>query len=415
MSRVSTSRSLDLGAVPASPSPPATAVVLDAHTVSGLAIARSLGRQGLRVVAVVGESPALVAFSRYCREVWRVPSLVEHPAEVAKILETRLQALGETTMLFAPTDPAVLLVNRFRERFAGHTCALPEAGVTEWALDKAKTLRLAQRLGVPAPRTVFREDHASDEEFAAAVPYPCVLKPRMSHYWTADGRIAKGGAVHVFGDREVLLRAVRSHEGPALVAQEFVSGEGRGVYVLAEHGTPRLVFAHRRVREGNPRGSGACAAESVPVDPTLGELACRLLRQLEWHGVAMVEFRVGREPYLMEINGRFWNSLPLSLQSGCDFPFELYRMYSGQPATPQGPYEVGRVARWLRGDLSHVAHALRGRPRGWPGPFPTRRGALRGFLRSSLPGVGSYTFEKDDPLPGVCELWVDFKQRWARS
>ena len=61
-------------------------------------------------------------------------------------------------------------------------------------------------------------------------------------------------------------------------------------------------------------------AVSEPVDPTLLDYSMRLLRALEWDGLAMVEFRHDRptgETALMEVNGRFWGSLPLNTAAGC--------------------------------------------------------------------------------------------------
>src|SRR5206468_12795896 len=76
-------------------------------------------------------------------------------------------------------------------------------------------------------------------------------------------------------------------------------------------------------------GSGSSLRESTPPPPDMAEAARTLLEALQWHGVAMVEFkRDARDglPRLMEINGRFWNSLPLAIASGVDFPFLLYTL-----------------------------------------------------------------------------------------
>ena len=58
-----------------------------------------------------------------------------------------------------------------------------------------------------------------------------------------------------------------------------------------------------------------------------------MLDKLEWHGVAMVEFRydTGDNDYkLVEINPKFWGSLDLALSAGVDFPYYLCQMAQGQ-------------------------------------------------------------------------------------
>jgi hypothetical protein len=57
------------------------------------------------------------------------------------------------------------------------------------------------------------------------------------------------------------------------------------------------------------------------MDPQLLEHAERILEALKWHGVAMVEFKRDTRdgvPKLLEINGRFWGSLQLAVDSGVD-------------------------------------------------------------------------------------------------
>jgi len=314
-------------------------------------------------------------------------------------------------MVMATNDAALMFVHRFSRIFSHHICAVPDAVSASWALDKGQTIRLAERLGLPIPKTWFPEEFDSVERLAEEVTYPCVVKPRQSRYWTSEGQLASGGPVIFCSGYRDLVKAVKRSNSTRFLVQEFVQGEGRGIYLLTEHGKSRLMFAHRRVREGDPRGSGASCAESTPVDPVLGEISQALLREVKWHGVAMVEFKVGDKPYIMEINGRFWNSLPLSVQAGCDFPWHLFRMFTGQPFSESPGYEVGLRSRSLSGDLLHLLHVLRGRPQGWTGPYPTRSSALFGVARGVLPDIRSYTFELDDPIPGLMELycWIASK------
>jgi hypothetical protein len=65
----------------------------------------------------------------------------------------------------------------------------------------------------------------------------------------------------------------------------------------------------------------------------------------------MVEYRVDPQTgsaLLMEVNGRFWGSLPLAYYAGADFPYLLYRS-AGSKLHPT-PYRIGLRARDLPGD-----------------------------------------------------------------
>jgi protein-tyrosine-phosphatase len=72
-----------------------------------------------------------------------------------------------------------------------------------------------------------------------------------------------------------------------------------------------------------------------------------------WSGVAMVEFKQDGAAFsLMEVNGRFWGSLPLSYRSGVDFPLNLIRSLSGDDVSLKAPYRRGTYSRRFSTDFS---------------------------------------------------------------
>ena len=113
---------------------------------------------------------------------------------------------------------------------------------------------------------------------------------------------------------------------------------------------------HRRVREAPPRGGVSCCAASN-YDPKLIEYGTRLLDRLQWHGVAMVEFRydVRDNDYkLMEINPKFWGSLDLSLTAGVDFPYYLCQMAQGETLEYSEEYDRSLRYHWPWLEMQHL-------------------------------------------------------------
>jgi hypothetical protein len=148
------------------------------------------------------------------------------------------------------------------------------------------------------------------------------------------------------------------------VIQEYIPGEGCGFFALFEHGRDRAIFMHKRLREYPVTGGASTAAESI-TDGTLRDLGLTLLRALDWHGVAMVEFKRDRrdsQQKLMEVNPKFWGSLDLSIAAGVDFPWLAVRMALGQLDEDVMTYRVGLRYRWVFDDLMHLA----GRPASLP-------------------------------------------------
>ena len=209
---------------------------------------------------------------------------------------------------------------------------------------------------------------------------------------------------------------MRRHCSTVLV-QEFVEGVGTGYFALMKHGELRAEFAHRRIRDLHPTGSGSVLRESILPSPQIRDASLAMLRALNWHGVAMVEFRLRADnvPVFLEINGRFWHSLPLACYSGVDFPALLAHMAEFGDVAQPPPYKVGIRCRWLVGDFRHLLAVWKGPPRGFPGKFPHRLPTLIKEL-TLRPGTFHDNFMWKDPLPELGD-WIRFVQQlWdARS
>lgn len=126
------------------------------------------------------------------------------------------------------------------------------------------------------------------------------------------------------------------------------------MFALFNQGTPVCYFSHRRLREKPPAGGVSVLCESAPVDDKLKAAAELLLKKAQWHGVAMIEFRVSEDGtgYLMEVNPRFWGSLQLAIDSGINFPWLLYLASNGQ-RVPESKWRYRRM-RWFLGDLDRL-------------------------------------------------------------
>jgi len=308
-------------------------LVTDAHYKHTLAAVRSLGEQGVEVVAGAPWGRAQAFFSKYCRG--RV--VYPHPRDeerFAHALVRYAERKGVDVLL-----PIGYQTTTALSKYGPSLCRRVKLPVAEWkamriASDKAETLALAERLNVRTPR---RYKYPEDVD-----RFPVVVK----------GTRETGRLLYVSTPRE--LAKVDTSRA---VIQEYIPGEGYGFYALLNRGRLRACFMHRRLREYPVTGGPSTLAESV-YDPKLKELGMRLLRALNWHGVAMVEFRKDYrdgEYKLMEINPKFWGSLDLSIASGVNFPYLTVKMAIEGDIDPVLTYRVGVRFQWpFPGDLLHV-------------------------------------------------------------
>jgi predicted ATP-grasp superfamily ATP-dependent carboligase len=382
---------------------PATILVTDAGRGSALAIIRSLGRAGYRVVAADCDRCSAGFASRYASERVVYPPPDSDPEGAARLTLDVAPRLG-VDLIIPVTDWLLLPLSAMRECF-DDVCdlAAPSPEALAMASDKAATLVLAERLDVPVPRTHLVETVGEAIAATRDLTWPVVLKPRAS-------RLRRGGGMEAFTvayarDPEDLAERMAPLEGRcAVLLQEYCAGVGVGVEMLLHQGRLLAAFQHRRLREVPVSGGASAFRESVPLDPVLLDYAISLLRELSWTGLAMVEFKVGPDgPRLMEVNGRVWGSLPLAVMSGVDFPRLLTEMLlEGPPpagAPPVTAYRVGVRARSLPLDIAWMGAVLLGRRRPAGMPMPSRLAAVGAALQLLDPTCRTDSFAWDDPRP----------------
>ena len=381
-------------------------LVLDGHTAQALASVRSLGRAGHPVFVASDRRHPLATWSRYCRRSIRLAG--ETPTAFARLREW---AVTQGVRVVLPmTERACILCNLERDAWeaAGMALGCAPQSMLLHAFDKVRTLEAARRCGVAAPPTRVPDSLAAAQAAAAELGFPCVVKSRFSHAWDGTRFLPDPGPGYAANMAE-LESAVRARRQGATwpIIQGFVPGRGKGVFALYDHGRAVAWFAHERLRDVRPSGSGSSLRRSASLDPRLQEPAERLLATLRWQGPVMVEFRDDgtHPPCLIEVNGRFWGSLELAIAAGADFPRWWTAILAGRAVEGPTRYATGVTVRWLWGDVKRFLYILGGTPPGYPGRYPSIAQGLRELLGRQPPGTRSEANQAGDRWPAVGE-WI---------
>jgi len=298
------------------------------------------------------------------------------------------------------TDLTTPLVLQSRALIPQLRFALPDLHAYETVSDKLRLFELAQRAGVRVPATAVVTRASLGELRTDTFEYPVVIKPRQSAM-RLDSGMTKRGVRYAASARE--LKAVIAEnlidDSDELLLQEYVTGHGAGVFGLYDAGKPVFFFAHRRLRERPPSGGVSVLSESVALPEEGVAAANALLQPLQWHGVAMIEFKVDDKGrlWLIEINARLWGSLQLAIDSGADFPWFLYQLATAGIVSAPPPYEIGKRLRWWLGDLDNLYARLRNR--GWNGSAADKLGAIAEFALPWRPRMRYEFLRWDDPGP----------------
>lgn len=390
-------------------------LVLDGDQSSALAIVRSLGRLGVAITVGSSVEQPLAGYSRHAGVQLRYPDpLREEQAFIAWLVHRQGERPDE--LVIPVTERTVVPILRHRTLLDDRRIAIAPSEALEQVLDKDRTLQLAKSLGIPVPRSLPINSIDQLEQAAATLGFPVVVKPSRSVGQGEGQRVQLSVSyAHTAAELEGQVRQALRFGG--VILQEFFRADGVGIELIADRGVVRYAFQHRRLHEVPLTGGGSSLRISEVVAPALLEASEKLMRALVWHGVAMVEFKYQRstgEFRLMEINGRFWGSLPLAVAAGADFPVMLHALVSTGKVPETAPAQAGTVCRQLSRDIDWLEHVLRKNAPPQLVQLPSARQVLRDCLLVFSPRHHFDVQSWRDLRPGLVDLRRIGQRQWLR-
>lgn len=315
---------------------------------------RPLGMAGIPC-AVVTRPGTMPRYSRYTytsikwNDPWKRPE---------KVLENLMQfglSRSEKPVLFYEHDALLKIVSKYRDELSrAFRFVIADRELIDNILDKYKFHDLADRVGLPVPRTKLLDANSEKGWNQIDLEYPFIIKPvtRSPALWDPVAGTAKAVQIDNASTlREFYGRVAAAETKFELIAQELVAGpesaiESYQVYV-DEHGEIAGEFTGKKIRTYPTYLGHSCSLMTSDADD-LAELGRELVRKLNLRGVAEFEFK--RDPtgrlLLLEINPRFnlWHHLGAA--AGVNLPAIVYADLTGSPRPARTKARAG--VRWCR-------------------------------------------------------------------
>ena len=370
----------------------------------GLAVVRELGERGVAVHAVGKRIDSLGVQSCHALDFTLRP---EYPLAVWLPDFVAQHAIGA---VIGVSEHTMCELAQLRGQIPGCVIIAPEPDKFALVLDKSATLAAAREIGIDVPESwqpLASQDHG---HLAGNLEYPVAIK--WSDPVAMVNRLEAAGLplekVEYADNPEALLKVLQTYDrlGEWPMVQKYARGYGFGQMLHMHQGSATLRFQHRRLREWPPSGGISTCCTSVPLAEHSAQMeqSEALLRSIGWQGPAMVEYRhdpASGRYVLMEINGRFWGSMPLAYHCGAKFAWETWRCAVGQ-AGEQPPIPKQRLARYMVPDAKHLIAQMRN-----PAITPWHKlASLGNFIVQFLnPAARYYVWSWKDPQPFVSDIW----------
>jgi D-aspartate ligase len=383
-------------------------VLLDPYN-AGLSLARRMTRLGARVTVIEGEP--IVARSR------GVESVIE-PFQAGgerrlRALE-RIAATSQEGVLLTGTDRGSEWLVHTADRLPLNLHAFEHANSAHLSLMNKQTAdALARRAGVAVPWVAWLRDPEQFALVADEAPWPCVIKPVLSHEWRDRYGEVRAFLAYNAREAEDLLSGPLSNGTEMLLNQYIPGGDEdveEAIVVRLADGSYPVRFGCRKLRQ-YPRGFGETAlGESSPLPETMA-IAQRVLDEAGFVGVAGVETKRHAdtgERWFLEVNVRLPGQWGLGDACGVQSSQRVVRALCGDELPPQPPLRPG--VRLVQPDLDRhvVLSSIKAAP-------ASRRPAVIWRLARSYSGARELgVFDPRDPGPGLAMARLFLDRRLAR-
>ena len=373
-----------------------TGAVIVGGDFQGLGIVRSLGRRGIPV-CVIDDEFFISRFSRYTARSIRVPDLRDERNAVEAVLTVGRKFNLKGWVLYPTRDETVAAFSRYRSQLTEFfRVPTPDWDSIQWAWDKRNTYRLAQELGIPAPRTWYPKDMGELDALEAELPL--AIKPAIKEHFIYATKAKAWRADTLTELRERFSEALRLVGPGEAMIQELIPGDGRQQYAYCaffKDGKAIGSMTARRRRQHPPEFGRASTFVETVDQPLLEAYSERFLKEINYYGLVELEYKLDPRDgqyKLLDVNARTWGYHTLGQRAGVDFP---YLLFSDQLGEQLQTYQAKAGVKWIR-LVTDLATGL----------VEIKRGNLdwRDYARSLKSFDIESVFCLDDPLPGLVEL-----------
>ncbi len=337
-----------------------TPVVVLHCGLGGLAVMRSLGKLGVKVIGVVDSLNATATHSRYCSKSYFHKLTDIDPSDLTNFLVELSQDLDCRPILVAMSDEVAIYIADNHENLRdfyliGQSCD----SIVEDLANKKSMFELATQFGLPGPKTVLPTGPSDFMEQIKQFTFPVMLKGAMGN------KLARrtGKNMVVAHDRDELVafyHELEDPDEPNLMIQELIPGADDQVYIFNGYFNEKseclVGFTGRKIRQHPIHLGAASLGECCTVDE-VANLTTTFLSKVGYKGVVDIGYR--KDPRdgvfkVLDINPRVGQAFRIFVaHSGMDVVRAMYLDLTNQ--TIDCPIEPIEGRRWVIENLDIIS------------------------------------------------------------
>lgn len=317
-------------------------LLIDGKSIASLAIARSLGQKKIEIHCGEEFKHNITAYSKFVKKNLIYSSPEKTPDKFIKdILEIIKNEKYE--LLICATDETILLLTEHEKEISKYTnLYLPNYAVMQKFIDKGETIKIANKIGVPTPKTFFPEENDINK-IKKEVKYPILIRARIS----SGSRGIK--TVNCEEEFDASYEEIKNDFGEPII-QEYIEKKGyiADCILLDDQQKEYAYFSYEKLKD-YPIGRGPMVVGQSTNNEITKNYSLNLLKTGKFKGIAEVEYILDKKgnPLLLEVNPRFWMHVVHAIDSGVDLPYLFYKLARKEPIDPVTSFKTGVKYRWI--------------------------------------------------------------------
>lgn len=331
-------------------------LLINAEGVQAICLARSLRKQGHRVIGFCNHKMSSGYTTRWLSERHKTPDITIDSENFKQVLYEYLTN-NKVDLIIPLADDGADFLSRHKEEIEMEflaKCAVPTFEIFNIANNKQKLMELCEKHRLCHPRTRalpvsieenFKEYIMPTIEY---VGFPAFIKPNLSQ--------GAKGIVRVDNFEELVEKFPRiNRQFGGCTLQEYVIQPDYyyNVMLYRDRNGNMDNYTIIKIRRFFPlKGGSSCYSETIEYDYLLNQ--CReVLEKLNWIGFAdfdVLEDRNSGELKIIEINPRVPSSFQAAFSAGVDFG-KIFIADEFNNQVPTFEYKTGKQVRWMGLDI----------------------------------------------------------------
>lgn len=319
-------------------------IVLGGH-VQGYGIVRVYGENNIPSIVIDVSSINIARHSKYCIAFFKCSyqNLIE-------LLLTFGKEGKYKKWLLIPTDDYYV---RLLSQNKGILSEYFNVTVDSWKIievffNKRNSYPLAEKVGIPIPKTFYPNTFDAIKDISNDIQYPCIIKPAimLDFYRNFKQKVFVCNSSYEL--QANYKRATEIVKPDEILVQEIIPGNSENQYSVGiffdRDKSYNYLVARRKRQHPIYFGNATTFAETVNI-PILVQYAHKILSKANFWGIGEVEFKYDerdKKYKFLEVNPRTWKWHTIAVAAGIPFLMSMYNYLTvGYPIIKKDYKSVG--------------------------------------------------------------------------